>query len=417
MFPKVSELRNGMTDTSVLRSSLPSIDTSRPELFRDDLWKPLFAKLRAEDPVHYCAESRHGPYWSVTRHADIFAIETDTQTFSSSYLLGGVQLSDIYNPTLITMDAPDHTARRKAMTPVVSPKNLAQFEKLIRERTSAVLDSLPRNTEFDWVERVSIELTSMMLATLFGHPIDDRQRLIHWSDVIAADLEDPDSPIRTESERMAVLGEFHSLMNDAVERSRRAPMRFDVISLLAHNDDFVAAPPEEKTTTFSVLLVGGNDTTRNSMSGGLWGLSQNPGQMELLKSRPDLVGNAVAEMIRFQTPVISMRRTATRNVELHGRQIQKGEKVVMWYVSGNRDESLFDDADLIRVDRHNARQHIAFGMGPHRCLGSRLAELQLRILWEEILARDLDIEVLGAPSYAYSAFVRTVKSLPVKIRH
>jgi len=405
-----------MSDTATLRSAIPSIDTNRPELFRDDVWQPLFAKLRAEDPVHYCAESRHGPYWSITRHADVFAVDNDPQTFSSSYLLGGVQIADDDQPNVITMDAPEHTARRKALTPVVSPKNLVRFEGLIRERARTVLDGLPRGVEFDWVQNVSVELTSMMLATLFGHPVEDRQRLIHWSDVTTADINDPDSPISTEEQRMGVLGEFHVFMNELVERRRNEPLGSDVISLLAHNEDFIKASPEEKTATFAILLVAGNDTTRNSMSGGLWGISQNPGQMELLKSRPNLMTNAIAEMIRFQTPVLLLRRTATRDVEMHGRQILKGEKVVMWYISANRDETVFDDADHVRVDRENARQHLAFGMGPHRCLGSRLAELQLRILWEEILARDLYIEVLGPPTYAYSAMVRTVQSLPVKIK-
>ena len=405
-----------MSDTATLRSAIPSIDTNRPELFRDDVWQPLFAKLRAEDPVHYCAESRHGPYWSITRHADVFAVDNDPQTFSSSYLLGGVQIADDDRPNVITMDAPEHTARRKALTPVVSPKNLVRFEGLIRERARTVLDGLPRGVEFDWVQNVSVELTSMMLATLFGHPVEDRQRLIHWSDVTTADINDPDSPISTEEQRMGVLGEFHVFMNELVERRRNEPLGSDVISLLAHNEDFIKASPEEKTATFAILLVAGNDTTRNSMSGGLWGISQNPGQMELLKSRPNLITNAIAEMIRFQTPVLLLRRTATRDVEMHGRQILKGEKVVMWYISANRDETVFDDADHVRVDRENARQHLAFGMGPHRCLGSRLAELQLRILWEEILARDLYIEVLGPPTYAYSAMVRTVQSLPVKIK-
>lgn len=405
-----------MTATTTLRSAIPSIDVSRPELYRDDSWRPLFARLRAEDPVHYCEEGRYGPYWSVTRYDDIYAIDADPATFSSSYTRGGIMLWDTPNPTMITMDAPEHTTKRKAVAPVVAPKNLLNFEGLIRDRARMVLASLPVDEEFDWVERVSIELTSMMLATLFGHDVEDRRKLVYWSDVIAADLDDPDSPIRTEAQRMEVVGEFHMMVTEAVERARHEEPRFDVVSLLAHSDAFADASPLEMTTTFSVLLVGGNDTTRNSMSGGLWGLSQNPGQFELLKAQPQLVGNAVAEMIRYQTPVINMRRTAVRDVELHGRTIREGEKVVMWYVSGNRDETKFGEPDLLKVDRDNARQHVSFGMGPHRCLGSRLAEMQLRVLWEEILAQGIELEVLAPPTYAFSAFVRTVTKLPVRIK-
>lgn len=404
-----------MSSATNPRSAIPSVDVSRPELFRDDAWRPLFARLRAEDPVHYCEDSRFGPYWSVTRYDDIYAIDADPLRFSSSYTRGGVTIADNPNPTMITMDAPEHTAKRKAVTPVVAPKNLLRFEGLIRDRVRSVLDNLPVDEEFNWVERVSIELTSMMLATLFGHDIEDRRRLVYWSDVIAADLDDPDSPIRTEEQRMAVVGEFHAMVNEAVERARHEEPRFDVVSLLAHSDVFANASPLEMTTTFSVLLVGGNDTTRNTMSGGLWGLSQNPGQVELLRQRPQLVTNAIAEMIRFQTPVIAMRRTATQDIDLHGRHIREGEKVVMWYISGNRDESIFADSDRLCVDRENARQHVSFGMGPHRCLGSRLAELQLRILWEEILARNINFEVLAPPTYAYSAFVRTITALPVRM--
>jgi len=404
-----------MSTTLNSRSAIPSIDVSPPELYRDDVWRPLFARLRAEDPLHFCEDSQYGPYWSATRYEDIFRIDADPQNFSSSYEHGGVTLWDIHNPTMIAMDAPLHTVKRKAVAPAVAPRNLLQFEGLIRDRVRKVLDSLPVDEEFNWVERVSIELTSMMLATLFGHDVEDRRRLVGWSDIISADLNDPDSPIRTEEQRLEAIGEFHAMVTEAVARARHEEPRFDVISLVAHSDTFADASALELTTTFSVLLVGGNDTTRNSMSGGLWGLSQNPGQFELLKSRPALVGNAVAEMIRFQTPVIHMRRTAVNDVELHGRTIRKGEKVVMWYVSGNRDEDMFPEADLLKVDRENARQHVSFGMGPHRCLGSRLAELQLRVLWEEILARDIAFEVLAPPTYAFSAFVRTVSALPVRM--
>ncbi len=171
----------------------------------------------------------------------------------------------------------------------------------------------------------------------------------------------------------------------------------------------------ERMGILILFLVGGNDTTRNSMSGGLWGLSQFPDELRKLRAKPELVPNVVSEIIRYQTPVMHMRRTALEDVEFGGKQIKKGDKVVVWYISGNRDETAIDRADEFVADRRRAREHLSFGFGIHRCLGNRLAELQLRILWEEILSRDLQIEVLGKPEYAYSNFLRGIKSLPVRL--
>jgi cytochrome P450 len=397
--------------------SLSSIDVSDPALYQNDTWQPLFARLRREDPVHHCAKSAYGPYWSVTRYNDIMAVELDHAAYSSEH--GGIQIVDqpegLKLPNFIRMDPPRHTVQRKTVAPVASPKALANYDITIRRRTAAVLDALPRNETFDWVDKVSIELTTMMLATLFDFPWTERRKLSYWSDVAVCNVDAPDAVVHSNEERFAELmrmGAYFKALWD--ERAKAAP-KFDLISMMAHGAETRDMPEREFIGNLGLLIVGGNDTTRNSMSGGLLALSENPDQFAKLKASPALVASLVAETIRFQTPVIHMRRTATRDTELVGRHIREGDKVVMWYVSGNRDESVIENPEAFIIDRARPRQHLSYGAGIHRCVGDRLADLQLRILWEEILARGLDIEVMAPPRRLYSNFIRGIKELPVRI--
>jgi cytochrome P450 len=397
---------------------LSAIDVSNPAIYQQDTWQPLFARLRREAPVHYCAESLYGPYWSVTRYNDIMAVELDHPTYSSQ-LGRGLQIEDVpadmERPSFIRMDPPRHTAQRKAVAPVAAPENLANYAITIRERTCAVLDALPRNASFDWVDKVSIELTTMMLATLFDFPWAERRKLTYWSDVASCNINAPDAPVHSEEARFAELLRMADAFKGLWQARAKAPPRLDLISMMAHNAETRDMSALEFVGNLSLLIVGGNDTTRNSMSGGLLALSQNPDQLTKLKANPGLVPSLVAETIRYQTPVIHMRRTATRDTELAGQRIRRGDKVVMWYVSGNRDESVIDRADRFIIDRAKPRHHLSYGAGIHRCVGDRLADLQLRILWEEILARDLDIEVVGPPRRLYSNFIRGIRELPVRI--
>jgi cytochrome P450 len=394
-----------------------SIDVSDPQLYQDDTWRPLFEQLRGDDPVHYCEASRFGPYWSVTRYDDIFAVELDHENYSSE--IGGIQVADqlkgLELANFIRMDPPGHTGQRRTVAPIVAPSNLANFEALIRKRTSDVLDALPRNETFDWVERVSTNLTNMMLATLFDFPWEDRMKLTWWSDVAIANVDSPDAVVHSEHERfdeMVKMGEYFRKLWDA---RAAAPPAFDLISMLVHSEATRNLQPREFLGTLALLIVGGNDTTRNSMSGGLMALAENPAQFELVRARRELIPSLVSEIIRYYTPVLHMRRTARNDVELAGRRIAKGDKVVMWYISGNRDESKIDRADEFIIDRAKPRQHLAFGAGIHRCVGDRLAEQQIRILWEEILNRDLHFEIMGPPQRLYSNFIRGIRSLPVRI--
>ncbi len=367
-----------------------SIDVSDPRLYQDDSWRPLFEQLRRDDPVHFCEASPFGPYWSVTRYDDIFAVELDHANYSSSSEFGGIQITD--QPlgqefaNFIRMDPPGHTAHRRTVAPIVAPSNLANFEPLIRKRTSDVLDALPRNETFDWAERVSTDLTNMMLATLFDFPWEDRMKLTWWSDVAIANVDSPDAVVHSQGERVSELTRMGEYFRKLWDARAAAPPAFDLISMLAHSEATRNLQSREFIGTIALLIVGGNDTTRNSMSGGLMALADNPGQFELVRARRELIPNLVSEIIRYHTPVLHMRRTARHDTELAGRRIARGDKVVMWYISGNRDESKIDRADEFIIDRARPRQHLAFGAGIHRCVGDRLAEQQIRILWEEVLA-------------------------------
>jgi cytochrome P450 len=395
-------------------------DVADPGLYRADIWRPHFERMRHEDPVHYHPESPYGPYWSVTRYADITTVELDHATYSSASELGGIQIMERPKgqelPNFLRMDPPRHTAQRKTVAPIQAPSNLANMEALIRQRTAAVLDGLPRGEVFDWADRVSTELTAMMLATLFDFPQAERRKLTHWSDVAIANIAADDAVVKSEAERMAELRQMAETMAALWKERAAQPPTFDLISMMAHGEATRAMPLNEFIGNFALLIVGGNDTTRNSMTGGLIAALENPGEIDKVRADKGLLPGLVSEIIRWQTPVIHMRRTATRDVELAGKALKKGDKVVMWYVSGNRDEAAIDDAEAFRVGRPRARHHLSFGAGIHRCVGDRLAELQLKILWEEMLARDLGVEIVGPPVRLYSNFIRGIRALPVTLR-
>ena len=396
------------------------VDVSQPRLYREDSWGPHFARLRREDPVHYHPESPFGPYWSVTRYADIMKVELDPATYSSASELGGIQITDQPQgeelPNFIRMDPPRHTAQRRTVAPIVAPSNLANMEGLIRERTAQVLDGLPRGEVFDWADRVSTELTAMMLATLFDFPQGDRRKLTHWSDVAICNIEAEDAIVKSNEERMAELKQMAETMAALWQERAVQPPTFDLVSMMAHSEATKNMSTREFIGNFALLIVGGNDTTRNSMSAGLMAMLDNPAEVDKVKADPALMPSLVSETIRWATPVIHMRRTVRTDCELGGKQIRAGDKVVMWYVSGNRDETAIDEPERFLVGRPRARHHLSFGAGIHRCVGDRLAEMQIRILWEELLKRDLEIEVVAPPVRLYSNFIRGIRSLPVVIR-
>jgi cytochrome P450 len=400
---------------------IEQIDVSNPHLYQDDTWRPWFERLRREDPVHWCANGIYGAFWSVTRYRDIMAVDTDHRAFSSDALMGGVVLRDVpmdfRRPSFISMDPPKHDEQRKTVAPIVAPANLAKLTGTIRERVSRILDNLPRGETFDWVERVSVELTTQMLATLFDFPFEERNKLTYWSNVATVNKR-AGTEVDSETKRNEILDQAVACFTDLwKQRAKQAP-RPDLISMLAHGEATRDLPsrPHEFMGNLMLLIVGGNDTTRNSISGGLLALNRFPDQYRKLKDNPALVTSMVPEIIRWQTPVIHMRRTALQDTEVGGKTIRKGDKVAMWYLSGNRDETAIDRPDDFIIDRVRPRQHLSFGFGIHRCVGNRLAEMQLTILWEEILKRDLPmIEVVGEPTRGYSNILRSIGSLPVRI--
>jgi cytochrome P450 len=390
---------------------LDQIDVSDPELFETDTLWGYFERLRNEDPVHYCAKSAFGPYWSVTRYADIVQVERSPEIFSSARSITVVDPDPEFplEAGFITMDGAKHDAHRKVVQPVASPRNLAYLEPLIRTRVGEILDGLPGGESFDLVDRVSIELTTGMLATLFDFPYEERRKLTHWSEMATAAPEhEIGSTGTTEEERRAALMECLAVFTALFkERQDKAPTeRLDFVTALANADATRGLAPLVYLGELILLIVGGNDTTRNSISGGVVALNENPDEYQKLRDRRDLIPNMVSEIIRWQTPLAHMRRTATRDAELAGKTIREGDKVVMWYVSANRDEAIFDRPNEFCIDRENARQHLAFGIGMHFCMGSRLAEMQLRVFWEETLARFRAVEVIGEPERVRSPFVK-----------
>ncbi len=397
---------------------LDQIDVANPYWFQNDTVGHFFERLRRDDPVHFFESERFGPFWSVTKYKDIMQVDTNHAIYSSDWSNGGISLFSApveqRLQMFIAMDQPKHDEQRKSVSPIVAPANLATMEATIRARTATVLDGLPRNEPFNWVERVSIELTTQMLATLFDFPFEDRRLLTWWSDV-ATSVPEVDHLVESPEARMVELGKclayFTRLWNERVN----APPKNDLISMLAHAPATRNMTPREFMGNLILLIVGGNDTTRNSMSGGVHALHLHPGEWAKLRANPGLVQSMVPEIIRWQTPLPHMRRTAMVDTELGGKQIKKGDKVVMWYYSGNRDEEAIEHPNQFIIDRARPRQHLSFGFGIHRCVGNRLAEIQIRILWEEILKRFDTLEVIGEPKRLLSNFVRGITHLSVRL--
>ena len=397
-------------------------DVTPPEIYVEDRWQEVFAEMRAKAPINKVNNSDFGSYWNITTHKVIQHVEALPDIFSSSFEYGGISLAPmneqalddpnrVIMPMFIAMDRPKHTEERRVVAPAFTPTEMERMTADIRRRTGEVLDSLPVGEAFDWVDKLSIELTTQMLAILFDFPWEDRRKLTEWSDY-AGNIEmfrDPKSR-QKRLEKVYEMGAYFKRLWDERLKKDEAP---DLISRMIHST-MKDMDEMEYMGNLILLIVGGNDTTRNTMSGYAFGLNKFPEERAKLEQNPDLIPNAVSEIIRWQTPLAHMRRTALEDYDLFGAPIKKGDRIAMWYLSANRDESVFDRADEIIVDRENARRNLSFGYGIHRCVGARLAELQIRVLLEEMAARRLRVNVLEEPERVPACFVHGYRKMVVE---
>lgn len=401
------------------------LDVSRAELWSEDRWQEPMRQLRAESPIYHCPESKFGPYWSVTTYKPIQHIEALPKIFSSSWEYGGITVAgdgvdhllegEIPMPMFIAMDPPQHNAQRRTVAPAFGPSEIDRMRADTIKRTSDILDTLPIGQAFDWVEKVSIELTTDMLAILFDFPWEERHKLTGWSDALG-DIELFDT-VESRQARLAVAFEMGASFKQLWDRKAQNPGKHDLISIMLQSDAMKHMSEHEFMGNLILLIVGGNDTTRNSMSAYAYGLSQFPEERAKLEANHDhdLAVNAMHEILRWQTPLAHMRRTATEDTELFGHQIKARDKIALWYASANRDESVFPDGDRIIVDRENARRHLAFGYGIHRCVGARVAELQLTALISEMQRRRLRVNVLAEPERVHASFVHGYRHMQVEL--
>ena len=397
------------------RPDVDAFDVTRPELYRDDAWHEPFRAIRAAGGIRRTEGSAFGDYWSVASYRAIVEVESLPDLYSSAagIVVADFQPDDVRLPMFIAMDRPRHTGQRRTVAPAFAPGAMARMKDDIARRTGDLLDTLPVGERFDWVDAVSIELTTQMLAILFDFPWDQRRKLTFWSDW-AGDIEAVRDPVR-KAERLTHLYEcaaaFTTLWND---RLGAAPTP-DLISMMIHSDAMREMDAQAFLGNLILLIVGGNDTTRNAMSAYAHGLDRFPNERAKLERDPSLTANAVQEIIRWQTPLSHMRRTATRDTMLEGHRIREGDKLALWYVSANRDEAVFEHPDAIRVDRANARRHLSFGHGIHRCVGARLAELQLSVLIDAMRERRLRVHQAGEVERVPACFVHGYRRLPVML--
>ena len=401
---------------------LDSIDMSNADIYQQNLMHQYFERLRKECPVHYSEGSACGPFWSLTKFNDIIQVDKNHKDFSADAANGGHVLGyenwfttdpELQWPMFLAMDPPRHDEQRKAVSPGVSQENLKRMEDTIRKNAEEILDSLPENETFNWVPHVSVELTTRTLALMFDFPQEERHLLTRWSDYSFS--LPGDGLIETWEDRKVVMMEMKERFEQMRKERVDDPSGFDMITRIANPIGGKPLNEQEYMGNVILLLVGGNDTTRNTLTASAMVLNMFPEQNELLRAKPELIPNFCSEVIRWQTPLPHMKRTALKDVEIGGKKIRKGEKIAMWYISGNRDEDIFERPHDIVIDRPNVRNHMAFGFGLHRCVGNRLAEMQLRIAWEEILKRFAKVELVGEPVRTHSHAILGYSDLPIRV--
>lgn len=400
-------------------------DLKDPGLYEAGVPWETFAELRREDPVHWNPESDGAGFWSVMRHADIVEVSRQPLLFSSAHENGGHRIFNENEVGLtgagesaigipfISRDPPIHTRYRKFIMPALAPNRLGDIETRIRARVAALIDAIPLGEPIDLVPLLSAPLPLMTLAELLGVSIDLWPKLYDWTNAFVGE-DDPEFRA-SQASMEETLGEFFAFGQELFD-ARRAEPTGDIASLLANAEiDGVPVPFRDFIGNLILVLVGGNETTRNSISHSVAAFAADPGQWELIRQDRDVLKTAAPEMVRFASPVMHMRRTAMEDTVVGGQAVAKGDKVVLWYISANRDESVFPDADRLLVTRKGA-QHVGFGAGQHVCVGSRLAEMQLRIAFDMLADRVKSFDVQAPPRRFRSNFINGLKTLDVILR-
>jgi cytochrome P450 len=412
-----------------MAATLDGIDLVNPDNYVGGVPFEWFDRLRRESPVTWHPESapNHG-FWAVTRYDDLTQVHMDWETFSSE--TGAVALEELdpeqleVRKTMLETDPPRHTELRKICSKKFSGRGVAVYEDFIRDVARRVLDQALAHDELDFVSEISRELPIRFLCTIFTVPQDDAPKLISWGDQMIAnqdpdlarlvvDKDDTEEYRNLQFRSPAALEVFEYARRQRDDRLEQPTD--DVISALTVAEREGVLTERELLNYFAVLMIAGNETTRHTITSGMLALMQNPDQLQLLKDDPSLIPAATEELLRWASPVMHFRRTATRDVELHGQQIKAGDKVVTWYISANRDEEVFPDPYRFDVTR-KPNDHVTFGPGgPHFCLGAHLARLETKILFQEMIPRLDTIELAGPVERIRSNFVNGIKRMPVRV--
>ena len=400
--------------------NLDTIDLTDKDVFVKDVPHDWFAALRREAPVYWHPEPDGGPgFWCVTRYDDVVAVNRDNQTFSSAraaVFIWDLPPEDLEQQRLmmLNMDPPMHTRYRRLVNKGFTPRMIDELEQTIRRRTRAILDRVAPRGECDFVVDVAAELPLQVIADILGVPQTDRHKMFDWSNRMIGS-EDPEYGVSQEQAQEASMELFAYAAKLAEDKRAQDPRGADLISVLSEAEvEGEQLTQLEIDLFFMLLTVAGNETTRNLISHGLLALLDHPDQLERLRARRDLLPGAVDEMLRYASPVMHFRRTATRDLVLGDQRVSEGDKVVIWYASANRDEAVFDDPMRFDIER-SPNEHVAFGGGgPHFCLGANLARMEIRVIFDELLDRWQGLELVGEPQRLRSNFINGIKHIPLR---
>jgi cytochrome P450 len=396
---------------------LSDVDLTNPEAFVAGVPHDVLALLRAEAPVFWHPERTGAGFWVLSKYHDVMQASLDARTFSSAR--GGTLIREIpegpeleaNRAIMLNMDAPRHTRFRRIVNMGFSPKMVSRLAVHVRELATRIIDDVAASGQCDFVTDVAAELPLQVIAEMMGIPLEDRHMVFDWSNKLIG-FDDPEYGTSEEKGKIASMEMFMYANQLATER--RNSTRDDLVSvLMAAEVDGEKLTEAEFDSFFLLLAVAGNETTRNLISGGMLALLQHREQWERLLAEPALLPSAVEEMLRWVTPVMYFRRTATCDTEVRGQKIREGDKVTLWYVSANRDEEIFPDGHRFDVTRH-PNEHLAFGLGHHFCLGANLARLEIQIMFEELLRRLPDIRPAGPVERLRSNFINGIKRMPVR---